>query len=126
MFQPKSNQQWQCIELESEHTDNVLHSVKTGSDHFLIHSHRLLADLEIAPVHQSRQGDAMVDALDGSLVEIFEIVKEGFPKLILVTYKSLLREDVRPFLEGRVHRFGNCVIPSALKVLRLKHGRRFC
>ena len=62
MFQPKSNQQWQCIELESEHTDNVLHSVKTGGDHLLIHSHRLLADLEIAPVHQSRQGDAMVDA----------------------------------------------------------------
>ena len=52
--------------------------------------------------------------LDGSLVEIFEIVKEGFPKLILVTYKSLLREDVRPFLEGRVHRFGNCVTHGSI------------
>ena len=47
--------------------------------------------------------------LDGSLVEVFEIVKEGFPEVILVIRLSLLGEDFWLSLEGRVHCFCDCV-----------------
>ena len=47
---------------ELEHFDNALDSVEAGTDNFLIHFHLLLSNLQIALVHQSRQGDATVDA----------------------------------------------------------------
>ena len=48
--------------LELEFADNALDSVETGTDHFLVHFHHLFSNPEIVAVHQSRQGDATVDA----------------------------------------------------------------